>query len=77
MTSTGTFTWAVIAATASIPWRNRKPLARACWVAACMTGPSITGSVYGRPSSMTSTPLPARATAASMLSVSVGNPTGR
>jgi hypothetical protein len=77
MTTTGAAVRAVISRTAVKTSRTRKPSARARCVAAWITGPSMTGSEYGRPSSMTSTPFSARTTAASMLVCRSGKPTGR
>ncbi len=56
---------------------TRVPLVSARCTASAMTGPSISGSEYGRPSSMTSAPASAMARAASMAPLTEGNPAGR
>ena len=75
--STGASTRSVMRRTASKPSAIRNPLASACCVAAWMTGPSMTGSEYGSPSSSTSTPFSTIATAASTLSSKVGESDGQ
>ncbi|KLN34765.1 hypothetical protein FB00_10595 [Cellulosimicrobium funkei] len=67
----------VTAATTRNTSATRTPASSAVWAAAWMTGPSITGSVYGMPSSSTSTPDSTSASAASIDRSTVGNPTGR
>jgi hypothetical protein len=55
----------------------RMPRSSACWAAAWIVGPSITGSLYGRPTSMTSQPESTITRRASMPPATSGNPAGR
>ena len=76
MTSTGT----PVAATASTVRSTSVtlvPPASAWCTASWMTGPSSSGSVYGRPISITSAPASAIARAAAIAPSTVGNPAGR
>jgi|GEM_PF-2293610 len=77
MTITAASVREVMPRTISNTSATRKPLASACTVAAWMTSPSITGSEYGMPISMMSTPFSASATAASMLVGTSGKPAGK
>ena len=53
------------------------PLFRAIWLAAWMTGPSITGSEYGSPISTASTPCSTMVLSASSEMSGFGKPYGR
>ncbi len=57
--------------------RTRTPPVSARCTASWMTGPSISGSEYGRPISTTSAPERAIASAASIAVSTVGKPAGR
>ena len=76
MTSVGTPAAATVSTvrSTSVTW---VPPASARCVASWMTGPSISGSEYGRPISITSAPACAIATAASAAPATDGNPAGR
>ena len=76
MTKTGTPD-AATASTVRSTSATRVPAVSARWTASAITGPSISGSEYGSPSSMMSTPAAAMARAASMAPSTVGNPAGR
>ncbi len=53
------------------------PAVSAAYTASWMTGPSISGSEYGRPTSMMSAPASAMATAAVIAPSTLGKPVGR
>jgi hypothetical protein len=76
ITSTGAPVRA-ICSTAAKTSRTREPPARACSTARWMTGPSMTGSEYGTPSSTMSTPASTIAVAAAIEPATSGKPSGR
>src|SRR5260221_10077408 len=76
MTRTGTPVLATASAVCSTS-ATRVPPASARWVASWMTGPSISGSEYGRPISTMSAPASAMAVAAAIAPGTDGKPAGR
>ena len=76
MTSVGTPS-AATASTVVRTSRVRVPFARAISAARATVGPSIVGSLYGRPISTMSTPPSTMAAIASRAPATDGNPAGR
>ena len=76
MTSAGTPAPAMASTVRSVS-ATLVPAASAACTACWMTGPSISGSEYGRPTSMMSAPASAMATAAVIAPSTLGKPAGR